>query len=74
MNIKTLDAQISYVNQKNFVTFSSIICIVPIILKCDICYIKSFIIQLFPEGEVNSGGYIMRREASRYISTALHRP
>ena len=29
--------------------------------------------QLFPEGEVNSGGYIPRREASRYISTALHR-
>ena len=28
--------------------------------------------QLFPEGEVNSGGYIPRREASRYISTALH--
>ena len=32
-----------------------------------------YIIQLFPEGEVNSGGYIQRREASRYISTALHR-
>ena len=31
-------------------------------------------IQLPPEGEVNSGGYIPRREASRYISTALHRP
>ena len=31
-------------------------------------------IQLSPEGEVNSGGYIPRREASRYISTALHRP
>ena len=31
-------------------------------------------IQLFSEGEVNSGGYIPRREASRYISTALHRP
>ena len=31
-------------------------------------------IQLFPEGEVNSGGYIPRREASRYISTAFHRP
>ena len=31
-------------------------------------------IQLSPEGEVNSGGYILRREASRYISTALHRP
>ena len=30
-------------------------------------------IQLSPEGEVNSGGYIPRREASRYISTALHR-
>ena len=30
--------------------------------------------QLSPEGEVNSGGYIPRREASRYISTALHRP
>ena len=33
-----------------------------------------YIIQLFPEGKVNSGGYIPRREASRYISTALHRP
>ena len=32
------------------------------------------IIQLSSEGEVNSGGYIPRREASRYISTALHRP
>ena len=31
-------------------------------------------IQLSPEGEVNSGGYIPRRKASRYISTALHRP
>ena len=31
-------------------------------------------IQLSPEKEVNSGGYIPRREASRYISTALHRP
>ena len=31
-------------------------------------------IQLSPEGEVNSGGCIPRREASRYISTALHRP
>ena len=30
--------------------------------------------QLSPEGEVNSGGYIPRREAWRYISTALHRP
>ena len=28
-------------------------------------------IKLSPEGEVNSGGYIPRREASRYISTAL---
>ena len=35
---------------------------------------QSNIIQLSPEGEVNSGGYIPRREASRYISTALHRP
>ena len=33
-----------------------------------------YIIQLSPKGEVNSGGYIPRREASRYISTALHRP
>ena len=33
-----------------------------------------YIIQLFPEGEVNSGGYIPRREASRYISTTLHLP
>ena len=31
-------------------------------------------IQLSPEGEMNSDGYIPRREASRYISTALHRP
>ena len=31
-------------------------------------------IQLSPKGEVNSGGYIPRREALRYISTALHRP
>ena len=31
-------------------------------------------IRLSPEGEVNSGGYILRREASRNISTALHRP
>ena len=37
-------------------------------------YSSLYIIQLFPEGEVNSGGYIPRREASRYISTALHRP
>ena len=31
-------------------------------------------IQLSPEVEVNSGGYKPRREASSYISTALHRP
>ena len=31
-------------------------------------------IQLSTEGEVNSGGYIARREASRYISTALTDP
>ena len=31
-------------------------------------------IQLSPEGEVNSGVYIPRREASRYISTAIHLP
>ena len=30
-------------------------------------------IQLSPEGEVNSREYIPRREASRYISTALQR-
>ena len=35
---------------------------------------QSNIIQLSPQGEVNSGGYIPRREASRFISTALHRP
>ena len=29
-------------------------------------------IQLSPEGEVNSGRYIPRREASRYISTTIH--
>ena len=33
-----------------------------------------YIIQLSPEGEVNSGGYIPRREASRYISTTFQRP
>ena len=32
------------------------------------------VIQISPKGEVNSGGYIPRREASQYISTALHRP
>ena len=32
----------------------------------------SNIIQLSLEGAVNSSGYIPRREASRYISTALH--
>ena len=35
---------------------------------------RIIIIQLSPEGEVNSGGYIPRREASRLTSTALHRP
>ena len=38
------------------------------------CIFSCYSIQLSPEGEVNSGGYIPRREASRYISTALHRP
>ena len=33
------------------------------------------IIQLSPKGEVNSGGYIIPRcKASRYISSAVHRP
>ena len=31
-------------------------------------------IQLSPKGEVNSGGYIPRHDASRYISSAVHRP
>ena len=35
---------------------------------------KKNIIKLSLEGEVNSDGYIPRREESRYISTALHRP
>ena len=29
-------------------------------------------IQLSPEGQVNSGRYILRREASRYICITLH--
>ena len=32
------------------------------------------IIQLSPKGEMNSGGYTPRREVSRYISSAVHRP
>lgn len=38
--------------------------------------IKKNIIQLPPEGEMKSGGYMPRREASRYIhiSTAPHQP
>ena len=28
--------------------------------------------QLSPEGEVNSGGNILRREASKYISSAMN--
>ena len=32
------------------------------------------IIQLTPEGEVNSGGYILRHKALRYISSAMNRP
>ena len=32
------------------------------------CYYYNYNIQLFPEGEMNSGGYIPRHEASRYIS------
>ena len=30
--------------------------------------------QLFPAGSVKRGGYIPRREASRYISTTIHLP
>ena len=30
--------------------------------------------QLSPSGEVDSGGYIPRRFASRYISTTIHLP
>ena len=38
-------------------------------------YLQYNTIQLSPKGGgVNSVGYIPRREASRYISTALHRP
>ena len=36
-------------------------------------YLMDYNIQLSPEGKVNGGGYIPRREASRYIATALHR-
>ena len=31
-------------------------------------------IQQSPKGEVNSGVYIPRHEALRYISSAMHRP
>ena len=34
----------------------------------------SSIIQLSPEGEVNSGRNMPTREALRYISSAVHRP
>ena len=37
-------------------------------------YMYMYIIQLSHEGEVNSGGYIPRREASRYISTLFTDP
>ena len=37
-------------------------------------YVEVNNIQLCPIREVNSGGYIPRREASRQISTTLHRP
>ena len=30
------------------------------------------IMQLSPEGEVNSGGYISRGKASRYISSVMN--
>ena len=32
------------------------------------------IVQLSPKGEVNRGGYIPGRKASRLISSAVHRP
>ena len=31
-------------------------------------------IQLSPKREVNSGGYILRREASNYICSAMNQP
>ena len=43
--------------------------------RAELCIVKildSIQLSLSPEGEVNSGGYIPRREASRYIPTALH--
>ena len=43
-------------------------------VACKLLYFYDYHIQLFPEGEVNSGGYMPRREASRYVSIALHRP
>ena len=39
-----------------------------------ICHESIDILQLSPEGEVNSGWYIYGRELSRYISSAAHRP
>ena len=41
--------------------------------SCSI-YSYNYYTTISREGEVNSGGYTQRREASRYISTALHRP
>ena len=32
------------------------------------------VIQLSPKGEMNGGGNTPRREASRYIFSAVHRP
>jgi len=54
--------------------FNIIISLSVLLNKSSVINLHKEIIQLIPEGEVNSGGYIPRREASRYISTVPHRP
>ena len=48
--------------------------ILSFVYRCSWRLLPSCFIQLSPEEEVSSDGYVTRREASRYISTALHRP
>ena len=66
-----LTSPLQITNNTSIETISALLMIQP---SFGVDVLLSVIIQLFPEGEVNSGRYIPRREASRYISTALHRP
>ena len=62
--------------KNKYVSYEEVWLNIQFLIDFKICHEWINILQLSPEGAVNSGleKYIPRRKASRYISSAVHRP